>query len=117
MHHIQLEEGVGNLQHENMWVIMLVADQNSFARPSHAILMVVLFQSLQSCRDGRVLFWLVFFGAKGVIAEWEQADGFRLVGVECFWEDGTARVRSHLEELTEIVGLTDMRSVRRSLSL
>ena len=46
--YVQLEEGVCDLQHEDVRVVVLVADQNGFARPSHAVLVVVLFQSLQA---------------------------------------------------------------------
>lgn len=44
---VQLEEGIRNLQHQNVWMIVLVADQDPFARPTHAMLIVVLFQSFQ----------------------------------------------------------------------
>lgn len=30
----------------------------------------------------------MFFGAEGVVAEREEANGGRLICVECFWEDG-----------------------------
>jgi len=40
---IQLEEGVCDLQHEDVRVVVLVADQDAFAGPSHAMLRVVLF--------------------------------------------------------------------------
>lgn len=40
---VQLEEGVCDLQHEDVRVVVLVADQDAFASPSHAMLRVVLF--------------------------------------------------------------------------
>jgi len=41
--HVQLEEGVCDLQHEDVRVVVLMADQDAFASPSHAMLRVVLF--------------------------------------------------------------------------
>ena len=43
---VQLEEGVRDLQHEDVRVVVLVADQDAFARPSHAMFLVVFFESL-----------------------------------------------------------------------
>ena len=74
-----------------MRVVVLVADENPFAGPSHAMLVVVFFQAPEPCKDRGVFFWLVFFGAEGVVAEGIEANGFGLVGVEGFWEYGTGR--------------------------
>ena len=63
-------------------MIVFMADENPFTRPSHAMLAVVFFQSFQSGEDGRVFLWLVLFCAKGVVAQWIQPDCFRLVVVE-----------------------------------
>jgi len=41
--HVQLEEGVCDLQHEDVRVVVLMADQDAFTSPSHAMLRVVLF--------------------------------------------------------------------------
>ena len=68
---------------------MLVADENSFAGPSHAMLVVVFFQAPEPCKDRGVFFWLVFLGAEGVVAEGIEANDFGLVGVEGFWKCGT----------------------------
>lgn len=43
---VQLKEGICNLQHEDMRVIMLVTNQNAFAGPSHAMFCVVFFEAL-----------------------------------------------------------------------
>ena len=43
---IQLEKCVRNLQHQNVWVVVLVADQDTLAGSAHAMSHVVLFQSL-----------------------------------------------------------------------
>ena len=44
----QLEKCVCNLQHQNMWMIMLVADQDTLASAAHAMFFVVFLQSLQT---------------------------------------------------------------------
>ena len=48
---IQLEEGVCDLQHKNVWVVVLVTDQDGLARSSHAGRVIVFFQSLQTRKD------------------------------------------------------------------
>ena len=68
---IQLEKGVRNLQHQNMWMVVLVADQDTLAGSAHAMLYVVFFQSLETCEHRGVLLWLMLFGTKGVIAKRE----------------------------------------------
>ena len=78
----QLEERVCDLQHQNVWMVVLVADQDTLAGTAHAMFFVVFFQSLQTCQHRRVFFRLLLFGTKGVIAEREEADGRRLVRVE-----------------------------------
>lgn len=62
---------------------------------------VVLLQSLQTRKDRRIFFWLVFFGAEGVVAEREEADGARLICVERFGKDGPVRVIGSSEKLAE----------------
>lgn len=42
-HHTQLEERVRNLQHQDVWVVMLVADEDPFTRPTHPMLFIMLF--------------------------------------------------------------------------
>ena len=63
-------------------MVVLMADQDSLACSTHAIFLVVLFQSLQACEHRRILLWLVLFGPKGVVAERIEADGRRLVCVK-----------------------------------
>ena len=46
---IQLEKGVRNLQHENVWVVVFMTDQDALAGPAHAMFLVMFFQSLQAC--------------------------------------------------------------------
>lgn len=43
---VQLEEGVCDLEHEDMRVVMLVADQDAFTRPSQTMFLVMFFQPL-----------------------------------------------------------------------
>ena len=45
---IQFEKRVRNLQHQNVWVVVLMADQDALAGSAHAMIDVVLFQSLQA---------------------------------------------------------------------
>ena len=72
-----------------MRVIVLVADEHAFAGPAHAMLLVVLFETLES-RDHRgIFFWLVLLGAEGVVAEWIEADGLWLICGKGLGEDGT----------------------------
>ena len=58
---------------------------------------VVLFQSLQARQYGRIFFWLMFLGAEGVVAKREEANGGRLVCVECLWDYGPVCVVLLLE--------------------
>lgn len=44
----QLEEGVCDLQHQDVRVVVLVADEDGFARSAHAVLVVVLLEALQT---------------------------------------------------------------------
>ena len=46
--HSQFEESIGNLQHQDVGVVVLVADQDAFARPPHAMLLVVFLQTFQA---------------------------------------------------------------------
>ena len=88
----ELEEGVRDLQHEDMRVAVLVADEDAFAGAAHAMLFVVFLQSVETREDGRVFFGLVLFRAEGVVTEGVEADGFGLVGGEGSGEDGAAEV-------------------------
>lgn len=107
---IQFEKGVRNLQHQNVGMVVLVADQDALAGSTHAMSNVVLFQSLQTCKHRGVLFWLMFFGAEGVVAEREEADGGRLIRVECLGKDGPARVVLLSDKLAEAIkGSFDLR--------
>ena len=94
----QLEERVCDLQHQNVWMVVLVAHQDTLASAAHAMFFVVFLQSLQTRQHRRILFRLLFFGTKGVIAEREEADGRRLVRVKSFGEGGPVFFTSLLEK-------------------
>ena len=78
----QFEKRVRNLQHQNVWVIMLMTDEDALTGSAHAMAVVMLFQPLQAREHRWIFFRLVLFGAKGVITKREEADGGRLVRVE-----------------------------------
>lgn len=84
----QLEEGVGDLQHQDMRVVVLVAHQYAFTGAPHPVRAVVLLQPLQA-RDHRgVLLRLRLLDAERVVGQRVQADRLRLVRVEWEWDDG-----------------------------
>jgi hypothetical protein len=43
---LQLEESIGDLQHQYMRVVMFMAHQNTLASPPHAVLLIVFFKTL-----------------------------------------------------------------------
>ena len=43
MMHIQLEKRVRYLQHEDVWVVVLMTDEDPLSGPSHAMLLIMLF--------------------------------------------------------------------------
>lgn len=67
-------------------MVVFVADQNSFARSPHSMKFIVLLQALQACKYRRVFLRLIFFGAKGVVAEGIEPYGFGLIGGKGFGE-------------------------------
>jgi hypothetical protein len=89
---VQLEKGICNLQHQNVRMVVLMADQHALARPPHPVLRVVFLEPLQPREHRGVFFWLAIFGAECVVAEGVEADRLRLVRVEVFGERGPAGV-------------------------
>lgn len=55
---LQLEEGIGDLKHEDMGMTMVMHDKNALHRPSHSIVFVVVLQTLQTRGHGGIFFWL-----------------------------------------------------------
>lgn len=47
----ELEEGIGNLQHQDMWMIVFVTDQNAFAGTAHAMFGEVFFETLEARKN------------------------------------------------------------------
>jgi hypothetical protein len=67
-----------------MGVIVLVADEDAFTGSTHAVFRVMLFQSLQARKHGRVFLRLAILCPECVVAERVQTYRFRLVRVEVF---------------------------------
>lgn len=75
----ELEEGVCDLQHEDVRVVVLMADEDALAGAAHAVLGVVLLEALEAGDDGRVLLGLGLLDAEGVVGERVEADRVWLV--------------------------------------
>lgn len=43
---IQLEECVGNLEHEDVWMSMIMNDEDTLDCPAHAKVLVVILETL-----------------------------------------------------------------------
>lgn len=78
----ELEEGVCNLKHQDMGMIVLVAHQDALACASDAVFRVVLLQALQTCDDGGILLGLGFLDAECVVGERIQRHLLGLVRIE-----------------------------------
>lgn len=65
----QLEEGIGNLQHQDVRVVVFVADEDALAGAPHAVLLIVLLQTLQSSQHRWVLLWLRLLRPERVVRE------------------------------------------------
>lgn len=55
---VQFEERVGNLEHEDVGVPVVVHNEDSFHRPPHTEVLIVVLQTLQACRHRWIFFWL-----------------------------------------------------------
>lgn len=86
----KLEEGIGDLQHENVGMVVFVAHEHALAGAAHAKLRIVILQTTQARRHRRVFLRLCFLRAKRIVAERVKPDGGRLVCVERFWDDRPA---------------------------
>lgn len=87
----QLEEGIRYLQHQDVGVVVLVADEDALARAAHAVGIVVLLEALESGDHRRVLLGLRLLDTECVVRQRKQADRLRLVRVEGKWDDGRVR--------------------------
>lgn len=55
---VQFEERVGNLEHEDVGVPVVVHNEDSFDRSPHTEVLIVVLQTLQACRHRWVFFGL-----------------------------------------------------------
>lgn len=60
----QLEECVGNLEHQNVRVAVVVDKQDALNRAAHSTLIIVVLQPLQPCSNTGVFLRLRFLGRK-----------------------------------------------------
>ncbi len=65
-----------------MGVIVLVADQDTLARPAHSMGSVMLFQSLQSGQNRWIFLRLRLFNAESIVRQRIKPDRLGLVCVE-----------------------------------
>jgi hypothetical protein len=54
----QFEEGIGDLEHKDVRVPVVVDHKDTFDGPPHAKVLIIVFEPLQTCRHRRVFFWL-----------------------------------------------------------
>jgi hypothetical protein len=59
--HAQLEKGVGNLQHEDVRVAMVMNYKDALDRPAHAKVLIVVLEALETRRNRGIFFRLSFF--------------------------------------------------------
>jgi hypothetical protein len=59
---IQFKKRICDLEHEDVWVAMIVNDEDALYCASHAGVFIVVLETLETGRDGGVFFWLGFFG-------------------------------------------------------
>lgn len=63
MSNSQFEKCIGNLQHEDMGMAVVVYNKNSFYGTAHSKVFIVVLKPLKASRHGRVFLWLSFFCA------------------------------------------------------
>jgi hypothetical protein len=59
---VQLKEGVGDLEHENVRVTMIVYDEDAFNCAAHSKILIVILETLKTSRDGWIFLRLCLFG-------------------------------------------------------
>lgn len=91
----ELEEGVCDLKHQDVGVVVLVADEDALAGASHAMLVVVLLKAVKSSDHAGVLLRLGLLDAECVVGQGVESDCLRLVRFEGARDDGWLR-RAHL---------------------
>lgn len=55
------------MEHEDVWVVVFVADEYPFTCSSHAVCFVVFLEAVEAGEDAGVFFRLGFLGAEGVV--------------------------------------------------
>jgi hypothetical protein len=60
---LQFEEGVGDLEHEDVWVAVVMDDKDTFDCATHAIVLVIVLETLETGRDRGILLGLGLLGA------------------------------------------------------
>jgi hypothetical protein len=63
MSNSQFEKCIGDLQHEDMGMAVVVYNKDSFYGTAHSKVFIIVLQPLKAGRYGRVFLWLCFFGA------------------------------------------------------
>lgn len=82
---VQFEEGVCDLEHQDVGMVVFMAYEDALAGAAHSVLFIVLLEALKPGKDRWVFLWLVLFCAECVVAEGIEADGLWLVTIKGFW--------------------------------
>lgn len=85
---LQLEEGIGDLEHQDVGNAVFMADQDALASSANSMKVVLIFQALEALDHRAVLLGLVLLCSKGVIRERVQTERLRLGSREVLWDDG-----------------------------
>ena len=64
---VQFEESIGDLEHKNVGMPVVMNHKNPLYCSSHAKILIVVLKTLETGRNGRIFFWLGFLGTKGQI--------------------------------------------------
>jgi hypothetical protein len=59
---VQLEEGIGDLEHENVRVTMIMYDEDAFNSSAHTKILIIILETLKTSRDGWIFLGLCLFG-------------------------------------------------------
>lgn len=70
-------------------MVVFVTHHDRLAGTTHAMFLIMLLESLQPHKYGRIFFWLCFFGPEGIVGDGVQAYRWRLICIESLGENGT----------------------------
>lgn len=62
---LQFKEGVCNLKHQNVWMSVVMDNKYAFYCAAHAIVFIVILQSLETGRYRGIFLWLGFLSTVG----------------------------------------------------